>query len=293
MPALDTLPLEILFQIFNFISGAHNPSSLPFHPLDSLAAASKQFDSAVEEYARALLKQRANYAPQKKSKTYTSRRRWLAETCQICYKKSKRRSTLWKNLTCCLVCDKFQFPKVVCSPVCPDSRRVLIYVQTMTNAIKQYELSKLDIFTPNRLHPTLPPLAHGEYSVMGGLATSTLAICQCASRIANSLVIYEPDLVARRDTIHGCLSDVDRLETNLRKRIRRQERLVAHMEIAYCARRKLWYRSPRILKDGEKPGRASMLTKEGRDEFVRKALEQERAAMRMKGTSEGAAIEID
>jgi hypothetical protein len=42
----------------------------------------------------------------------------------------------------------------------------------MTNAIKQYNLSKLDIFTPNRLHPTLPPLAHGEYSVMGGVATS-------------------------------------------------------------------------------------------------------------------------
>ncbi|KAF1364723.1 hypothetical protein EJ07DRAFT_59028, partial [Lizonia empirigonia] len=154
MPTLDTLPLEILFQIFNFISGAHNPSSLPFHPLNSLAAASKHLDSAVEEYARALLKQHANYAPQKRSKTYTSRRKWLAETCQICYKKSKRRSTLWKNLTCCLVCDKFQFPKV-----------------TMTNAIKQYELSKLDIFTPNQLYPTLPPLAHSEYSVMGGLAT--------------------------------------------------------------------------------------------------------------------------
>lgn len=43
----------------------------------------------------------------------------------------------------------------------------------MTNAIKQYNLSKLDIFTPNCLHPTLPPLAHGEYSVMGGVATST------------------------------------------------------------------------------------------------------------------------
>lgn len=42
----------------------------------------------------------------------------------------------------------------------------------MTVAIKQYNLSKLDIFTPNRLHPALPPLAHGEYSVMGGIATS-------------------------------------------------------------------------------------------------------------------------
>ena len=48
----------------------------------------------------------------------------------------------------------------------------------MTDAIKQYNLSKLDIFTPNRLHPTLPPLAHGEYSVMGGVATSTFQLHQ-------------------------------------------------------------------------------------------------------------------
>ena len=43
----------------------------------------------------------------------------------------------------------------------------------MTNAIQQYNLSKLDIFTPNDLYPELPRLVHGEYSVMGGVATST------------------------------------------------------------------------------------------------------------------------
>ncbi|KAF2631927.1 hypothetical protein BU25DRAFT_445105 [Macroventuria anomochaeta] len=261
MSTLDTLPLEIIFHIFDFISSPHDPSSSASHPLNSLAATSKHFDSAVEEYTRALLKQHANFAPQKKSKIYTSRKKWLAETCQLCYKKSKRRSTLWSSLTCCLACDKKYFPKV-----------------TMTNAIKQYGLSKLDIFTPNRLHPTLPPLAHGEYPVMGGVAT----------------MIYEPDLIARRDHIHGQLSAMDRADAHLRKRVRRHDTLMAHMEAAYSTARKIWYRSPRFQKEGEvKLGRASMETRESRDEFVRKGLAHERAAIRMKGASEETAIELD
>lgn len=111
--SLDTLPLELLFRVLDFISNPREPSSCQQHPLNSLAATSKHLDSAVEEYTRALLKQYANFAPQKKSKAYTSRRKWLAETCQLCYKKSKRHSTLWANLTCCLACDKKHFPKVV------------------------------------------------------------------------------------------------------------------------------------------------------------------------------------
>ena len=114
MSTFDTLPLEILFRIFDFIISPQDLSSSQYHPLNSLAATSKLFDSAVEEYTRALLKRHANFAPRKKSKTYTSRKKWLAEICQLCYKKSKRRSTLWGNLTCCLACDKKHFPKVVC-----------------------------------------------------------------------------------------------------------------------------------------------------------------------------------
>jgi hypothetical protein len=113
MSTFDTLPLEILFRILDFISNPHDSSSSSFHPLNSLAAACKHFDSAVEEYTRSLLKQRAGFVPKKKSKTYTSRKKWLAETCQLCYKTSKRRSTLWSSLTCCLACDKKHFPKVV------------------------------------------------------------------------------------------------------------------------------------------------------------------------------------
>ncbi|KAJ4380558.1 hypothetical protein N0V86_003917 [Didymella sp. IMI 355093] len=83
--AFDTLPLEILFRILDFISNPHDSTSSSFHPLNSLAAASKHFDSAVEEYTRALLKQHANFAPKKKSKTYTSRKKWLAETSRQRY----------------------------------------------------------------------------------------------------------------------------------------------------------------------------------------------------------------
>ncbi|KAF3043459.1 hypothetical protein E8E12_008879 [Didymella heteroderae] len=246
MSAFDTIPLEILFRVLDFISNPHDSSSFSFHPLNSLAAASKHFDSAVEEYTRALLKQHAGFAPKKKSKTYTSRKKWLAETCQLCFKTSKRRSTLWSNLTCCLACDKKYFPKV-----------------TMTNAIKYYNLSKLDLFTPNRLHPKLPPLAHGEYPVMGGVAT----------------MIYEPDLIARRQYLGSLLDDLEGSgNIGAQRRIRRHDQLMAHMEVAYSATRKVWYQSPLIRKEG-KPLRKSLETKESRDAFVRSTLKAEWAAM--------------
>ncbi|XPS75185.1 hypothetical protein M3J09_007292 [Ascochyta lentis] len=261
MPTLITLPLEVLFWVLEFIVEPHSQGSSLLHPLNSLAATCKHLDSAVEEFTRAMLKRHANYAPQRKSKNYTSRRRWLAETCQLCYKKSIRRSTLWPTLTCCLACDKKHFPKV-----------------TMTNASKQYILSKLDIFTPNRLHPTLHPLAHGEYSVMGGVAT----------------MIYEPDLVARRDYVHERLSSVKRLDANLRKRVRRHDRLIAHMEMAYSTARRAWCRSPRVQKEGHgRTGRSSMETQESRDEFVRKSLKEERTAMCTEGFSEKTAIRLE
>lgn len=164
----------------------------------------------------------------------------------------------------------------------------------MTNAIKQHNLSKLDIFTPNRLHPTLPTLAHGEYTVMGGVATSTYHIDQPTLMANGSLVIYEPELAARRDLIHGCLTDSDRFETNLRKRIRRHDALIMHLEIRYTTRNKRWYESSRRQADYEgKSIRASLLTRESRDEFVRNALKQERAAMRMECASQETAIALN
>ncbi|KAH6615017.1 hypothetical protein C7974DRAFT_379905 [Boeremia exigua] len=260
MSALDTLPLEILFRVFDFIASPHGSISSKFHPLNSLAAASKHFDSAGEEYTRALLKRHANFEPRKRSKKYTSRKKWLAETCQLCYKKSKRRSTLWGYLTCCLACDKKHFPKV-----------------TMTNAINQYSLSKLDIFTPNDLHPALPSLAHGEYPVMGAVA----------------IMIYEPDLASRRDDIHSQLRSVDMTEEQLRKRVRRHNKLIAHMEVTYDPVSKFWYRASKSQKNGQKPAKGSMQTAESRDKFVRIGLADERAAMHTQGASEETPIELN
>lgn len=107
-------------------------------------------------------------------------------------------------------------------------------------------------------------------------------------------MIYEPDLVSRRDWIHSQLGCNDRDVAQLRKRIRRHDNLMAHMEITYYTGRKKWCQSPRWREEGErKPVRASMMTEESRDDFVRKGLEHECAIMGMKGSSEETAIELE
>lgn len=292
MSTLDTLPLEILFSILDVILNPHDPSSSSSHPLNSLAAANKHFDSAVHEYTRVLLKQHTNFAPKKKSKSFTSRRKWLAETCQLCYKTSKRRSTLWSNLTCCLACDKMHFPKVVRCEFLTWQTSTDSF-QTMTNSIKRYNLSKLDLFTPNRLHPALSPLAHGEYPVMGGVATSTHDQRKFAGYSANNSVIYEPDLLARRDYLHhhlGILHDPDNICA--RKRVRRHDQLIIHMEVAYSTSRKVWYRSPQIQSEVRKSVKKSMQTEESRETFVQNTLASERASMYSQDMSEETAIEL-
>lgn len=86
---------------------------------------------------------------------------------------------------------------------------------------------------------------------------------------------------------------MDRLNTNLRKRIRRHDVLVAHMEVVYSTRRKMWYRNPQAQKkEEEKPSRASMATQDSRAEFVQKGLMQERTAMGIRGAFE-TAIQLD
>lgn len=166
----------------------------------------------------------------------------------------------------------------------------------MTNAVKQYGLSKLDLFTPNRLHPELPALAHGEYPVMGGVATSMCNQCGFYGAFTNSSVIYEPDLIVRRDHIHSFLGLLDRPNNSTaRKRIRRHDLLMMHMELGYSAAHKIWYRNtPPARKEGVgKMVRKSMETRESRDAFVRDVLASEQASLRRQGASEETAIELD
>jgi hypothetical protein len=156
----------------------------------------------------------------------------------------------------------------------------------MTNAIKQHNLSKLDLFTPNCLHPTLPPLAHGEYSVMGGIATSTFDTCEFTRKLTNHSVIYEPDLIARQRYLVSLLGSLEGPESiGAQKRIRRHDQLMAHMEIAYSTARKVWFRNPQTQKEG-KTLKKSLATKESREEYVRNALKTEWATLSTKGSCE-------
>lgn len=114
MSRLETLPPEILFSILSFTASCSDPPSSGPHPVNSIAATSKHLYSIVEEYTRGLLKQYAGFTPPKSLKTFTCRRKWFAEICQLCNKTSKRRATLYPTLTCCRICDKMCFPKMVC-----------------------------------------------------------------------------------------------------------------------------------------------------------------------------------
>lgn len=111
---LDTLPPEILFTILSFATpDGVTAEHTPIHPWNSLAATNKHLNSIVEEYARGLLKQHADFTPPKSSKTFTCRKKWAEGICQMCKKSSRRRATLNRIFTCCRGCDRKHFPKMV------------------------------------------------------------------------------------------------------------------------------------------------------------------------------------
>lgn len=116
MTRLDNLPTEILLEILGYSLVAHNRCPTSTHPLNAVASANKQLYAVVEEYTRSLLKQHVHFTPPKSSKTFSCRKKWLAETCQFCSRKSQRRAILYASLTCCRLCDKQYFPKIVRFP---------------------------------------------------------------------------------------------------------------------------------------------------------------------------------
>jgi len=113
MSKLDSLPLEILLEILDYNLVAHNRCPTPLHPLNAVASTNKHLHAVVEEYTRGLLKQHVHFTPPKNSKTFSCRKKWLAELCQFCKRKSHRRSILYNALTCCRLCDKQKFQKMV------------------------------------------------------------------------------------------------------------------------------------------------------------------------------------
>ena len=149
MSRLDTLPPEILFNILSYTEPICN-LNLTSYPLNALAATNKQLNAVVEEYARNLLKRHADIVPPRNARVFTCRRKWLAEICYFCKKLSKRKACFYKTLVCCFKCDKAEFPKMVHfqfpSPTCPeDGNANNTSSQTMTQAIQETHLSKLDL----------------------------------------------------------------------------------------------------------------------------------------------------
>jgi hypothetical protein len=132
----------------------------------------------------------------------------------------------------------------------------------MTQASKTHLLSKLDLFTPNVLHPLLSPLTTGLYTVMGSPAT----------------MILESDVLARKAHIQALLGPgVD--GHNMHKRPAAHDRIAAHLGLYYCPSRGGWRRAPSMSPAALEKAAKSMQTKHGRAEYARKALVRDWEAM--------------
>lgn len=144
----------------------------------------------------------------------------------------------------------------------------------MTAAIKNFGLTKLDLFTPNALHPNLPPLTVGEY-VCNGVDTT---------------MISEPDVLARKALIHGMLADST--PRALKRRYNAHVLLLKHMNPTIPAGSSKW-----IPMGGEEiPGAIlweTLRTPQSRKMHVKELLEKEWAAMGISGYSTDTAIEMD
>jgi hypothetical protein len=134
--------------------------------------------------------------------------------------------------------------------------------QTMTQASKAHSLSKLDLFTPNALHPKLPPLTTGLYTVMGGAAT----------------MILERDVLARKAHIQALLSSQG-TETDMHRRPATHDRITNHLGVYYCSSIGGWRRAPVLSPAAMDKAVKSMRTEAGRKEYVGKALNKEWEAM--------------
>ncbi|OAL50580.1 hypothetical protein IQ07DRAFT_679960 [Pyrenochaeta sp. DS3sAY3a] len=241
---LEDLPPEILFRILSFTEPVDNPTASTY-PLNALAATNKHLETVVEEYARLLLKKDANFIPPKKRKIFTCRRKWLGGLCQFCRTNSTRGAILYPLVTCCVSCDRRQYPKL-----------------TMSGASSQYGLSKLDLFTPNVLHPDLPALTHGNITIMGGDAT----------------MILESDVVLRQAHV---LQLLRKKEPGLKGRIARHNRIATHLCIAWDSYEGCW--SSWDPDDASLSNKAlkSFRTPASRFEYAKLILQQEWAGMGM------------
>jgi ubiquitin len=129
----------------------------------------------------------------------------------------------------------------------------------MTNATQLHHLSKLDLFTPNDLHPNLPALTFGIH-VVGGCDT---------------MMLSTPDVLERKQLIHGMLEGRVWDDKALKRRCANHERILEAMDMTFRSGR--WVRKGRIKLMEEKEHAPQRLkTREARDKYVEEQLENER-----------------
>lgn len=147
----------------------------------------------------------------------------------------------------------------------------------MTQAIQETHLSKLDLFTPSPLHPTLPPLPTGLYHCMGGTAT----------------MLSTPHVQARKTYIHTLLGSKATDDSYMRPRPSAHERIIKHLNIEYFEGRG-WWQAPDMEDEdscegdtgegeGRKKGKGpySMRSAESRRAYAEKGLKREWMALGM------------
>jgi hypothetical protein len=138
----------------------------------------------------------------------------------------------------------------------------------MSGASSKYGLSKLDLFTPNVLHPDLPALAHGHTTVMGGDAT----------------MILESDIITRHAHILQLLRKKEPgVESLGRSRSTRHGRIMTHLCIvwgSYEGRWSSWDPNYASLSNVLKALK-SFRTPASRIEYAKLSLQQEWADMGM------------
>jgi hypothetical protein len=138
----------------------------------------------------------------------------------------------------------------------------------MTSAIQTYHLSKLDLFTPNTLHPNLPPITFGIY-VVGGNDTMMLSML---------------DVLERKRLIHGMLEERVQGEAALKARCANHERILEAMDMTFRSNR--WSKKGRIKEIEAKENAPQRLkTQEARDKYIGEQLEKERRLLGVGGGS--------
>ncbi|OCK85971.1 hypothetical protein K432DRAFT_388218 [Lepidopterella palustris CBS 459.81] len=200
---LASLPTELLHNILSYSVGNNGEDNLAHyrgtnHPYYTLAATSRHLRDVVESFCQHLLllhKDIVKFNPtaseNKVAVVYrTVWVKWVARHCAFCGRNSGRKALMNRAISCCRQCDRKEWAEKL----------------TMTAVMEKYNLSKLDLFTPNVLYPDnlSPALFFATYDCAG----------------VETTMFMKSDVEARAKLIHGDDPIPEqKLRRNRRKRI--------------------------------------------------------------------------